>query len=147
MEESELQVFIKGVTRYFTQVCGEAPIIDPPFLKGEERIILKYTGVIGISGKRKGAVYYTTDEAVLADILKHLGEEEIDDELLSGMVGELANTISGNAREEFGGEFMISVPVVIQGSPDEIRFPKDKSVFVIPIVWKENRSFLIICLE
>lgn len=147
MDESELQVFIKGVTRYFNQICSKDPVIDPPFIKGDETIILQYTGVIGISGKRRGAVYFTSDEELLSGLLEAMGEADPDGELIADIVGEVANTISGNAREEFGGEFMISVPVVVKGAPEDIRFPKDIPVFVIPIVFEDKRCFLIICLE
>ena len=36
------------------------------------------------------------------------------------LVGEVANTISGNARKVFGREFLISVPVMIEGAVDKI---------------------------
>ena len=46
------------------------------------------------------------------------------------LVGEVANTIAGNARSEFGEEFEISVPIVLRGAPDEILLPRKDRSFV-----------------
>ena len=69
-----------------------------------------------------------------------------DPELLQDMVGEVANTLSGNARRSFGSNFMISVPVVLMGG-EKIRVPASIKTFVIPIIWRQMRSYLIVCLE
>ena len=63
------------------------------------------------------------------------------------LVGEVANTIAGNARKHFGSEFLISVPTVLFGRPDNIIFPRHLKNFVIPITWRSHRSYLIICLD
>ena len=44
------------------------------------------------------------------------------------LVGEVANTISGNARKVFGREFLISVPVMIEGAVDKILHPNTPAV-------------------
>ncbi len=62
-------------------------------------------------------------------------------------MGEVANTIAGNARQYFGNEFLISVPTVLLGRPDKILFPRHLKNVVIPITWRSHRSYLIICLE
>ena len=54
----------------------------------------------------------------------------MSEELLVDLVGEVANTISGNARYVFGKDFMISVPVVIEGAPSSIHLPKDLRSYV-----------------
>ncbi len=58
-----------------------------------------------------------------------------------------SNTIAGNARQYFGSEFLISVPIVLFGRPDKISFPRHLKSFVIPITWRTHRSYLIICIE
>ncbi len=84
---------------------------------------------------------------MLTHLLTCLGETEISSENHCDVVGEVANTISGNARKSFGREFMISVPVVIQGEPERIKLPKDIRSFVIPLTWHHNDAALVINLE
>jgi chemotaxis protein CheX len=147
ISEQDLQVFIDTVIHYFDQTTSEAAEVDTPYIKDEENVVLDFTGVIGISGKTKGAIYFTANADLLADLLKATGHtEDIDSELLQDMVGEVANTLSGNARRSFGSNFMISVPVVLKGA-EAIRLPASIKTFVIPIIWRNYRSYLIVCLE
>ena len=84
---------------------------------------------------------------MLTHLLISIGEPDITSENYCDIVGEVANTISGNARQSFGREFMISVPIVIRGEPEQIKLPKDILSFVIPINWRQNDSALVISLE
>lgn len=146
MEEEDLKIFIQAVPHYFQQTFAEEAVVDPPFIQGRESVIQDYTGVIGISGKHKGAVYFTANRPMVQEMLIALGEEEITEDIEADIVGEVANTISGNARREFGGDFLISVPMVLHGKPDAISFPRNTKTFVIPFVWRSFRSYLIIAL-
>ncbi|HWM90682.1 MAG TPA: chemotaxis protein CheX [Thermoanaerobaculia bacterium] len=147
MSDEEIKVFIDGVVRYFEKVTGEPAQVDPPYLKGEDSVTLDFTGVIGISGRHRGAVYFTSGAEQLTDLLRRLGETEVGFSEHEDLVGEVANTIAGNARQYFGSEFLISVPIVLFGRPDKISFPRHLKSFVIPITWRSHRSYLIICLE
>ena len=148
MSDEEIKVFIEGVVRYFKRTTGEAAEVDPPYLKGgEDSVTLDFTGVIGISGRHRGAVYFTSGAEQLTELLRRFGETEIGSSEHEDLVGEVANTIAGNARQHFGSEFLISVPLVLFGRPDKISFPRHLKSFVIPITWRSHRSYLIICLE
>jgi len=146
MSDEEIQVFIDGVVRYFQRTTGEPAAVDPPYLKGEDSVTLDFTGVIGISGRHRGAVYFTSCSEQLTELLQRFGETGVGFSDHEDLVGEVANTIAGNARQYFGSEFLISVPTVLCGQPDRIPFPHLKS-FVIPITWRSYRSYLIICLD
>ncbi len=63
------------------------------------------------------------------------------------MVGELTNTIAGNVRREFGPEFMISAPMVVQGRPEDLRMRLRPPVFVVPIRWRNYDAYLSVGLE
>jgi chemotaxis protein CheX len=58
----------------------------------------------------------------------------------------VANTISGNARRDFGKNFVISVPTVIAHDPDKVSAPHARS-YVIPINWRTHSAKLVVCLE
>ena len=83
---------------------------------------------------------------MLENILRFLNEAPINGELICDLVGEIANTLSGNAREEFGRDFLISVPVVSTGDHIRFQFPKECRNYVIPIIWQTEKAYLLICL-
>ncbi len=148
MNEGEIKAFVDITVNYFNQIGGEPARVEPPYMrKPGDSPIHDYTGVIGISGSRKGAIYFTAKSELLASVLNAHGEIEITDAMLADMVGEIANTISGNARFYFGHEFMISVPVVLMGRPSDIRLPDNIRSFIIPISWREQKAHLLVCLE
>ena len=148
MNETDLHFFIDSTVNYFNEVTNEKATAGIPFIKDEEPVVLEYTGIIGISGKRKGSVYVTASNEMLHTIAKLiLGQEKIEKSDIKDLVGEIANTISGNVRQAYGSSFMISVPVVVEGKAKDIKLPDNIQSFVIPITWKDFKSFLVVCLE
>ncbi len=148
MTEVELKAFTRVVTQYFNNVTGTAAQLGLPYIKGERQETFDYTGVIGISGSRKGGVYYTAGKQLLEALGAFiLGDEPLDDEALYDLVGELTNTIAGNMREIFGSNFLISVPIIMKGKIDDIVIKLKPPVFIIPIIWNGMNSHLAIGLE
>ena len=147
MDDQDIQVFITGVRRYFESLKADSGVvIEPPFIKDEERPLLEYTGIIEISGKAHGAVCFTANGLMLKNILAFLNGSPGSKEILCDLVGEIANTLSGNAREEFGRDFLISVPVVATANDSTFRFPEDARNYVIPIIWQSEKAYLLVCL-
>lgn len=146
VDENELQVFIDGALHYFNQVSDERAEVRIPYLIKDDLVLDEYTGMIGISGIRKGMIYFSAPRAMLRHILLSLGENGNNDDLYSDLVGEIANIISGNARRKLGSDFNISVPEVVR---DEIIQLMEKKVhqFAIPIRWKFYTSSLVIRLH
>jgi len=148
MKETDLHFFIDSLVNYFEEVTNEKPTTGIPYLKDDDPVVQEYAGIIGISGKRKGSVYITaTSEMlkVLAKIIIDMDDVSPDD--IKDLIGEIANTIAGNVRQAYGSEFMISVPVVIEGKAKDIKLPDDIQTFVIPLNWREFNSYLVVCLE
>jgi chemotaxis protein CheX len=103
--------------------------------------------LISIAGKRRGVVYFTASRPMLTVMLMRMGETELTQENMCDLVGEVANTISGNARRDFGKDFMISVPSVHAGDPEKVVTPENLRSFVIPINWRSHSAQLVVCLE
>ena len=147
MNDQDIQVFITGVRRYFESLRADIRVvIEPPFIKDEEKPFLEYTGIIGISGKARGAVCFTANGVMLENILRFLNEAPINADLICDLVGEIANTLSGNAREEFGRDFLISVPIVSREGKVRFQFPQECRNYVIPIIWQTEKAYLLVCL-
>jgi chemotaxis protein CheX len=84
---------------------------------------------------------------MLKNILGFLNEPPESEEILCDLVGEIANTLSGNAREEFGRDFLISVPVVATANDSRFRLLEDARNYVIPIIFQSEKAYLLVCLN
>lgn len=148
MNETEIKAFIKVLTDYFHNVTGTDAVMGVPFVKTASTVIYDYTAVIGISGMRKGAIYFTANRDLLEDVGRHIiGDEKFDDDGLYDLAGEMTNVIAGNLRESFGSSFLISVPIVMKGRLEDIQLKLKPPVFIIPIEWNGHQSHLAIGLE
>lgn len=148
MNETDLHFFIDSTVNYFDVMTNVKLETGIPYLYNGDPIALEYTGIIGVSGKRKGSIYLTTSAELLGSIAQTaLGIESPKAEEFKDLIGEITNTISGNVRQAYGDNFMISVPVVIEGIPKDIKLPNDIQSFVIPMHWKDYQLYLVVCLE
>jgi chemotaxis protein CheX len=148
MTEQELKAFTRVVTQYFQSVTDIPAQLGVPFVKTDKQEAFDYTGVIGISGSRRGGVYLTASRELLSEFASAiLGDDVQDEEALYDMVGEMTNTISGNMREIFGSSFLISVPIIMKGRIDDIVMRLKPPVFIIPIFWNSRQCQLAIGLE
>jgi chemotaxis protein CheX len=146
--EGELKYFIEVVMNYFEQITGSPATMGLPFIRKDEIVVMDFTGIIGISGARKGGIYFTAGKGLLSKLTKAiLDVEDPDDQTLLDMVGELCNTIAGNARKNFGSGFMISVPMVVRGKPQDIQMKLKPPVFIIPVSWGGDQGHLVVGLE
>ena len=76
-----------------------------------------------------------------------IGIDEPTTEDILDMAGEISNVIAGSVRANYGNEFNISVPIVFEGMPKQLKFPSEVAVFVIPMKWKGHEAFLVVGLE
>lgn len=147
MEENSIGVFVNAVTHYFSTLGATDAVVGAPFLTNDiNNYLLDYTGIIGISGNHKGSVFVSGPERMLKRILNSLGIFEANESRIMDVVGEVTNTISGNARATFGDQFMISVPVVVKGKTENIQVSTVTAIYVIPIVWQSYKANIIISL-
>jgi chemotaxis protein CheX len=146
LQEQELKTFVEGTTNYFEVAAQQPASIGSPYLTETAPAVHEYTGVIRISGKREGVVYFTAPKAMLTVLLMKLQENDFSHETMRDLVGEVANQISGNARRNFGRDFVISVPSVLSGQRPDIPQKPGMRSFVIPINWRSHSAKLVVAL-
>ncbi|MEO0369209.1 MAG: chemotaxis protein CheX [Pseudomonadota bacterium] len=147
MIEKKLQVFIDGIVRYFEHTSQPTVNVGSPYLiRNIEDVSADYTGEIAISGAYEGACYFTAPSVLVRHLILSLGEQDTSEEMMKDTVGEVANTLSGNARKELGQEFIISVPRVHAGAPSAADMPSKDRMYAIPITWKSYKATLGIYL-
>ncbi len=148
MTDVELKAFTRTVLDYFRSISDVEPQLGIPYIKGDISEVYDFTGVIGISGNRRGGVYLTAGRQLLQKFgACILGDDPLDDEALYDLIGEMTNTIAGNMRQVFGSSFLISVPIIMKGRIEQIVMRLKPPVFVIPISWNGHRCQLAIGLE
>ena len=146
--DSEVGVFIEGVLRYFENTVQQAAQCGTPFLAMDaDPETSDYTGIIRIDGRREGLVAFTAPKSMLSVMLMRMQETDMSHDNLCDLVGEIAKTLSGNARRDFGSQFNISVPSVVFGRSGPLGYPADARPIVIPIHWRNYHARLIVCLK
>src|SRR6266478_4161562 len=130
LQEQELKTFVEGTTNFFEVAAQQPASIGSPYLMESAPSVHDYTGVINISGKREGYVYFTAPRAMLTVLLMKMQE----------------NDFSHETMRDFGRDFVISVPSVLAGERPEIPQKPGARSFVIPINWRSHSAKLIVSL-
>jgi chemotaxis protein CheX len=147
LSEKELKIFIDAVTHYFEHLTREPAEIRTSYLADAQMPHFDYTGLITLSGKFRGCVYFSAPQLLVRELLIRLQEPDTGEENLLDAVGEVANTISGNARKHFGNTLDISVPVTIRGTTEHIKSAVRARPFVILLRWQRYEAVVVVDLE
>jgi len=148
MIDQKLHIFIDGAMNYFqhTGTAVEAKIGSPYLIQSMENVNSDYTGCISVSGDYQGFCYFSAPKILLKHLIMSLGETDTSEDMMLDAVGEVANTLSGNAREFLGKDFIISVPEVIRGQPKKDQLHAEHRIYAIPINWNSYKAILAVCL-
>lgn len=147
MTESDLKVFVDAVTHYFAQSTREPAAIRAAYLADAALPRLHYTGLITVSGRYRGCVHFSAPRPLLHDLLREISEPDASEDNLLDAVGEIANTIAGNARRHFGNALEISVPVSLRGGSESVRATARARPFVILLRWRGHEAVVVVDLE
>lgn len=148
MNENDLAVFTDAVKHYFLQTTKEPAQIRAAYLAEPDYLIhSQYTGLITLSGTFRGCVHFSAPHIMLLQLLVIMGEPDRSENQLLDVVGEIANTIAGNARKHFGAGLEISVPDTIRGTSDSIRAAVRTRPFVISLHWRNQDATVVVDIE
>ena len=154
IERAQIDVFIDSLKRYFRHLDGVASgpankleIGAPYLLRDAQTMGLGYTGMINVSGTQSGTVFVSAGSTLLKRILLSYGEHNLSSEHKRDLIGEVANTLAGNARRHLGAEFHISTPRVLEGPIDPKRFDLNDRCFTLPFRWRSNKAELIVSIN
>lgn len=148
ISESDARVFVESVTNYFLLLTGEPAIIRSAYLANTSNLPrFDYTGLIAFSGQFRGSVYFSASSMMAAKLLLAMRETDTGKSNLLDIVGEVANTIAGNARMHFGNGLEISTPLTIYGHADAIKSAIRARPFAIQLEWQRSEAIVVIDLE
>ena len=144
LSEKDIEIFIEAIGGYFKQITKEAASVGVAYLAKNAFPMNDYTGMIKVSADYEGALYFSAPSAMLRHLLTVMKEPNQSDENLLDAVGEIANTISGNARKYFGENMVISIPEKIAHLPENLALQARPYAYVIIIKWKHYSASLIV---
>jgi chemotaxis protein CheX len=146
--EQEIKVFTDTVTHYFTQLTREAAAVRGAYLEHEGGTppSFDFTGQIIVSGLYRGSVTVSAPRAMIRRLLIALDEPDHSEDNLRDTVGELANTLAGNARRHFGERMEISVPITAAGALPVGSGGRQRP-YVIMVNWKAHSASLVVDIE
>ncbi|MGQ0711490.1 MAG: chemotaxis protein CheX [Rhodoferax sp.] len=144
LHESELKLFVDAVRRYFQVLTRQEPEITSAYLATGDVQGHDFNGIVSFSGAYNGHVIVSMPAPLLKELLLLQGETDLTDDKLLDAVGEIANTLGGNARRELGAGLQISVPVKLHGSTG-IRARVRKHPYAITLRW--NHQNALVCVD
>lgn len=147
LTENDARVFVDAVSNYFTHLNGQLAAIQSAYLAGKQLPRYDYTGKITLSGHFRGSVYFSASSMMAAKLLLAMRETDTCKSNLLDIVGEVANTIAGNARRHFGAELEISPPVTMYGPDLDTSGPLRERPFAIELSWQQSKGVVLVDLE
>lgn len=147
LKVEKLGVFLSSISSFFAQIDGTPVAIDTPYLNNNKSAVgYDYSGIIKISGPLEGCVYVSAPSNMLREVMKAMEEPDSSISMMKDLLGEMANTISGNARTEFGADFIISPPKIVEGAPSTSYLPRDRNSYITPFTWRGYEAVIGICI-
>ena len=146
LQEAELKLFIDSVRRYFQVITKQEPQITSAFLGTGDVEGHEFNGIVTFSGAYNGHVIVSMPQQLVRELLLLQGETDLSEGNLLDAVGEVANTLGGNARKTLGAGLQISVPVKLHGSSG-IRARVRKHPYVITLRWNHQPAMVCVDME
>ena len=146
LNESDLRLFVDSVARYFAVTSRTAPQIAAAYLGTGELPTHDVNGIVNFSGRFTGQVIVSLPAMAVRELLLMQKETDLSESNLLDAVGEIANTLAGNARQTLGSGLEISVPVTLRGSVG--RSPKTRRhPYVISFKWNTYPGLVCVDLD
>jgi chemotaxis protein CheX len=146
LHETELKLFVDSVRRYFNVITKQEPQITSAFLGTGDVDGHEFNGIVTFSGSYNGHVIVSMPPQLLRELLLLQGETDLSEGNLLDAVGEIANTLGGNARKTLGSALQISVPMKLHGSSG-INARVRKRPYVITLRWNHQPAMVCVDME
>lgn len=158
----DIEVFSQAIGNYFETCTGRRAEVRSAYLLDQRAapcLDNDFNGLIEISGGYAGSVCFSAPTSLLSHVLLASGESDFTDEKHADLVGEIANTLAGQARRHFGESLGISPPRTFRRqeklppseSGAESRPQSQTSAhphpYAIPLVWHGYAADLVVALN
>ena len=152
MDVNLINPFIESTLHVLQTMAATKARAGKPYLKKDQGARGDVSSVIGLMGEVSGTISVSfTESCILAIVSSMFGEEvkEVNDEI-GDAVGEIANMISGQARqklEESGRSLKAAIPTVIRGPDHTISHLTKHPIVAIPFATDRGEFTIEVCFE
>jgi chemotaxis protein CheX len=146
LEEHDLKLFVDSIKNYLKVTTRQEPRITSAFLATSDVEGFEFNGIVTFSGSHNGHVVVSMPDKLVREVLLMQHETDTSDGNLLDAVGEIANTLAGNARKALGSELQISVPIKMQGA-NGIKARVRKRPYVITLRWNHYDAMVCVDME
>jgi chemotaxis protein CheX len=144
LNENDLKLFVDSIRHYLKITTRQEPQITSAYLGTGDIEAFEFNGIVTFSGSHNGHVVVSMPGKLVREILLLQHETDLSDGNLLDAVGEIANTLAGNARKALGSELQISVPIKLQGAQG-MKARVRKRPYVITLRW--NHYSAMVCVD
>ena len=146
LSEGDLRLFVESIKRYLLVTTRQEPQLTSAFLGTGDVEGFEFNGIVTFSGNYNGHVVVSMPGKLVREILLLQHETDLSDGNLLDAVGEIANTLAGNARKALGSDLQISVPVKLQGAHG-VKARVRKHPYVITLRWGHHQAMVCVDME
>jgi len=152
MDAQLINPFIKATLNVLETMAFMKAAPQQPFLKKDNVAKGDVSSVIGLSGESKGTISITfTEPCILSIVSNMFGEtmSQINNEVMDA-VGEIANMISGQARQVLEGKGKVlyaAVPTMIKGKDHSISHKTTAPIMAVPFKTEHGDFTIEVCFE
>ncbi|MES2944948.1 MAG: chemotaxis protein CheX [Pseudomonadota bacterium] len=146
LSEDDLKLFVDSIKRYLLVTTKQEPQLTSAFLGTADVEGFEFNGLVTFSGSYNGHVVVSMPGKLLRELLLLQRETDLSDGNLLDAVGEIANTLAGNARKTLGSGLQISVPVKLQGAHG-IKARVRQRPYVITLRWGHHSAMVCVDME
>jgi len=152
MNAQLINPFIKATLNVLETMAFIKSKPQKPFLKKDNVAKGDVSSIIGLSGESKGTISITfTEPCILSIVSNMFGEtmSELNHEVMDA-VGEIANMVSGQARQALESEGKVlyaAVPTMIKGKDHTISHKTTAPIMAVPFQTDYGEFTIEVCFE
>lgn len=144
--------FIKATIEVLSTMAMITPVAGKPYVKNDSMAKGDVTGVIGLTGDKKGTISVTFTQKSALAVVKNMLGDDIQDVLqdTKDAVGEITNMISGKSRQlmaENGLNIQAATPSVIMGKNHTIHHISSEPIMAIPFTTDYGEFTVEFCFQ
>lgn len=152
MDVKLINPFLESTLHVLNTIAGITAEKGKPYLKKDNVAIGDVSGIIGLAGDMNGIISVTfTEKCILHIVTGMFGDEvkELNEEI-GDAVGEIANMISGQARQKLesqGINLQAAIPSVVMGKDHTISHLTKQPIIALPFSTAGGEFTVEICFE
>lgn len=146
LHENDLKLFVDSIRHYLKVSTRQEPVITSAFLGTADIEGFEFNGIVTFAGSHNGQIVVSMPGKLVREILLLQHETDLSNSNQLDAVGEIANTLAGNARAALGAELQISVPIKLQGAQG-IKARVRTHPYVITLRWSHHAAMVWVDME